>query len=275
MAMRRHHHCPGGALAPFVEVCWLDEHYQPASAAERILPTGTPELVIDLRGGSLRVADSRQPTNFRSFCGAVVCGPHTESFVIDTARPAALLGCHFRPGGAYPFFALSAEALVNQHLALHELWGSFADDLVARLSVTTTAAAAFRILKQALLTQICYDTMLHPAVAFALRALQSGSHPPDIATITEQLGISGRHFSQLFRRQVGLTPKRFSRVRRFQAVLDQIHTADTIHWADLALACGYCDQAHFGHDFRAFAGLTPSAYRARQTDHRNHLALDR
>jgi 4a-hydroxytetrahydrobiopterin dehydratase len=114
----------------------------------------------------------------------------------------------------------------------------------------------------------------HPAVAYALRALQHGSHVPEIATITEQLGISARHFSQLFRRQVGLTPKRFSRVRRFQAVLEQIHTVKDVHWADLALTCGYCDQAHFGHDFRAFAGLTPSDYRARQTDHRNHLGLD-
>jgi AraC-like DNA-binding protein len=266
---------PGPPLASFVEVFWLHESYAPSSPAERILPTGTVELVINLRGGVLRVADGHQPQRFQSFRGAVVCGPHAASFVIDTSQPAALLGLHFKPGGAFPFFPVPPEELHNRHVALADLWGAAATELLEQLSAAPTASAAFRVVEQALLAQAVQPLALHPAVAFALHALQSGAHPPTIAAVTDQIGLSSRRFSRLFREQVGLTPKRFSRVQRFQSVLGHLQTARQVHWADVALACGYFDQAHFVHDFRAFSGFTPLQYLEQRTGQRNHLALGR
>ncbi len=266
---------PVAPLAPFVDVLWLHESYAPSSQAERILPTGTVELVIDLRGGVLRVADGHHPQHFQSFYGAVVCGPHAASFVIDTSAPAALLGLHFKPGGAFPFFPVPAEELHNQHVALSDLWGTAATDLIEHVSTAATPPAAFRVVEQVLLAQATRPLALHPAVAFALHALQSRAHPPTIAAITDQIGLSSRRFSRLFREQVGLTPKRFSRVQRFQSVLCHIQTAHQVHWADVALACGYFDQAHFVHDFRTFSGFTPLRYLEQRTGQRNHTALTR
>ena len=54
--------------------------------------------------------------------------------------------------------------------------------------------------------------------------------------------------------------KRFCRIRRFQKALGDIQVRRKIEWTDVAYANGYCDQAHLIHDFRAFSGLTPSAY---------------
>jgi len=71
---------------------------------------------------------------------------------------------------------------------------------------------------------------------------------------------------------VGLTPKLFSRIRRFQKVLAGVEDASEVDWARVALSCGYFDQAHFIHDFRAFAGVNPSTY-LRYRTHRNHVAV--
>ena len=78
---------------------------------------------------------------------------------------------------------------------------------------------------------------------------------------------------QLFTEEVGLTPKLFCRVRRFQEVLRLVAGPARVEWANVALACGYYDQAHFIHDFRAFCGLSPTAYLARRTEHLNHVPL--
>lgn len=101
--------------------------------------------------------------------------------------------------------------------------------------------------------------------------------PDSIAVTTERVGLSSRRFIELFRRQVGLTPKVFCRVRRFQQVLERVHREEVhrgdMEWAQVALACGYYDQSHFIHDFRSFSGLTPCEYRAAATPHLNHVPL--
>jgi AraC-like DNA-binding protein len=77
----------------------------------------------------------------------------------------------------------------------------------------------------------------------------------------------------LFQKEVGLTPKLFCRVRRFQRVLRCIQKGLAFDWTQIALECGYYDQAHFIHDFHAFSGINPSAYLAAHTAHLNHVPL--
>jgi AraC-like DNA-binding protein len=68
-----------------------------------------------------------------------------------------------------------------------------------------------------------------------------------------------------------MTPKLYCRVRRFQAALSLMARQADVDWAQVALACGYFDQAHFNRDFRAFAGVTPTAYLLQRGEHPNHL----
>ena len=77
----------------------------------------------------------------------------------------------------------------------------------------------------------------------------------------------------MFFDEVGLTPKQFFRVRRFQEVLALIEKRQQIEWANIALTCGYFDQSHFNHDFRAFSGLNPGTYLTHRSEHRNHVPL--
>jgi len=72
---------------------------------------------------------------------------------------------------------------------------------------------------------------------------------------------------------IGLTPKVFCRLLRFQEALRLIENGQWISWTDLALDRGYFDHAHFIHDFQAFSGLTPQAYLAQRSPYRNHVPL--
>ena len=73
-------------------------------------------------------------------------------------------------------------------------------------------------------------------------------------------GVSSTHLAQRFKELIGVTPKRLARNYRFAATVLSINPAEPIDWADLAGSAGYFDQAHFGHEFRAFTGLTPTRY---------------
>lgn len=264
---------PQPPLSEFVAVLWLSEGDAPAHARERLLPTGTVEVVINLGDDEMRVYDWQDQTRFQSFQGTLLCGPHSECFVIDTAQQGAIIGVAFKPGGAHPFFKTPAAELHNTHVSLDTLWGNAAGDLREQLLAACAPAARFRLLEQTLLAQAARPLTHHPAVAVALAEFRGGSTPRPIGDVTEQVGLSRRHFIQLFRQEVGLTPKLFGRLQRFQTALRCLGSGQAVDWADLALGCGYFDQAHFIHDFQAFAGLSPTAYLSRRSEHLNHLPL--
>ena len=182
------------------------------------------------------------------------------------------MGVHFRPGGAFPFFDVPASELADQSVPLDALWGSAASELRERLLATPTPEAKFRVLEACLLEQLAKPLERHPAVSFGIQQLRQ-SQQQSVAQVVDKAGFSQRRFIQLFDEQVGLTPKRFCRVSRFQRVVQIAHGADEIDWADLALDCGYYDQAHFIHDFQSFAGITPTTYLLQRTQHLNHVPL--
>jgi AraC-like DNA-binding protein len=71
-----------------------------------------------------------------------------------------------------------------------------------------------------------------------------------------------------------MTPKRYSRLRRFQHVLAMAgRRAEKPDWAQIAAAGGYADQAHLTHEFKAFSGITPGAYRPVAPDRQSHVAI--
>jgi AraC-like DNA-binding protein len=130
----------------------------------------------------------------------------------------------------------------------------------------------FRTAEQFLLRQFVRPLALHTAVNSARKGF-SIHFDVSMASVANNIGLSQRRFIELFRRQIGLTPKAFCRVQRFQRVLNRVHRARDIDWIQVALNCGYYDQAHFIHDFRELSGMTPTQYVTRVTEHQNHVSV--
>ena len=258
IVMRR----PAPPLAAFVESLWHFAGGQFAHSRERILPSGKPQLLINLDEDELR---SWHGPRLHRTRGAALAGLFTRHFTIDTAEQRAIVGVSFHPGGAFPFFAVPADAVSEQHVELHNLWGRDGALLRERLLELPTPHARLQLLEKLLLRLAVRPLHFDPALAFALDALEGGAA---ISSLVTRLGTTPRRFIREFSQAVGLTPKRWQRVRRFQRVLGAVGT----DWAQVALECGYFDQAHLIHDFHAFSGISPSGYRPAASG-RNHVPL--
>lgn len=264
---------PGPPLSGFIEQFWEFEGEPVTHRRERLLPDGSMELVINLREDELCVYDG-EGSGVERHSGAIVCGARYESMIIDTASQASVLGVHFRPGGAFPFLGLPADELCNTTLSLGDLWGSEAGRTRERLLEAGTNGLRFRILEDILLASAKAPLRRHGAVAWALGEFQLPGCSRPVSEVADATGFSSRRFIELFGQEVGLTPKRYCRVRRFQEAVRRIAREGEPPGADLAVSCGYYDQAHFIHDFRAFCGLTPGEYFARRPQrHPNHVPL--
>ena len=251
---------PKPPLAKFVDNFWLYEGYAADHTSERILPTGTLELAFNLRQNELLFYDVDHPENCSQFSGAVVSGAHGRSFVVHPAEATCLIGVHFKPGGAFPFLGLSAGDLADTHVDLETIAGPSAGFLRERLCEATTPAVRFELLEQALLSRLSQGVEHHYAVPAALEMFATNHGGPVVREAAKYLGLSQRRFIQVFKAQVGVTPKLFSRIQRFQQTRTFIQQNPSPNWAELACDSGYFDQSHLIREFIEFSGLTPTDY---------------
>jgi AraC-like DNA-binding protein len=167
---------------------------------------------------------------------------------------------------------MPAVELQNQHVALGDLWGARAGELREQVQAAVTPQCKVKVLERFLTAQAFKPLLRNPAVCFAVHEFQR-AEAPAVGAVTGQIGMSSRRFIHLFSQEVGLAPKLFSRVQRFQQVLQIVQRRSDVDWIEIALSCGYFDQAHFIHDFKEFSGINPTAYLAAKTEHLNHVPM--
>jgi AraC-like DNA-binding protein len=259
---------PHPLLRDSIEMLWYWEGYHPPHPKERILPGGMMELTINLCDRPFRL-DYPRTGSAQQITGPIAAGPRSEHFVIDTKEPASILAAWFKPGGALRFFGVSAAEIHNLHVPLDILWGRASHELYEKLLQAQSLRERFFILETALCQRLFRGPQQHGAVDYALTVFQKphGS----IADVVERTALSPTRFIQVFREEVGMTPKRFCRVQRFQKALRIMAEKPGSSQVEVALACGYYDQAHFINEFRAFAGITPAEFRPQSREHTSNL----
>jgi AraC-like DNA-binding protein len=254
-------HQPAWPLALHVEKLWYCDGFQAAHRRERVLPNGRFQIVIDLREG----LSAAQP---------LVAGMQSQFAVIDTHGIQSMMGILFWPGGTWAVLDPPAEEFFNRTVPLELVWGSAVNELRERLQAAAGPAEKFRVLETALQRRMENQRKLHGAVRYALGEFQKAPHIRSVLDVTAEAGLSRRRFAQLFREQVGLTPKLYCRILRFQQVVGRISLGQKVDWAGVARAGGYCDQSHLAHEFRAFSGISPGSYAPHAQGWANHIALD-
>jgi AraC-like DNA-binding protein len=254
------------ALRTWIESIWAAEVAQ--SRREHAIPAGAMHLAIRVAGPALRLYADECDRRGREVDRAVVAGAHSRYYV-KQAAPGRTIGAQLKPGATRALFGVSAAQLAQRHVPLRSFWGEATGRLQGRLAGAVAPEDQLDFMEQAMLRQLRPIRALHPPVANALEKLDAGEN---IGAALVETDCSHRHFIALFRDATGLAPKRYARIRRFRRVLAEASGND-IAWCALAQAHGYCDQAHLGHDFREFTGLSPCTWRRAQRQDPHHLPV--
>ena len=266
-----HHRVPAPPLDAFVGSIWLFRDGPRPHALERVLPTGAAQLIVNLKEDRTRLYDPERPDRYASTAGTILAGVQSRYQIIDTSDQEYVAGVAFRPGGTAAFLRTPAHETRDAVTPLEGLWGQqrtaeLREQLLERNDPDAQLDAIESTLRERL-----QPTAVHPAIAFALAAFNRVPPTTNIGAVTQAIGMSAKGFIERFKAQVGVSPKRYCRIRRFQRAVTRAHRGQEVDWAQVALDCGYYDQAHFIHDFRAFAGLTPTAYQVCRTGFQNHV----
>jgi AraC-like DNA-binding protein len=236
--MRYQEFAPSEHLKPFVECFWT---HQPGSAVVDypVLPDGCVDIVYS-------------PGTDREL---QVVGAMTSARKFSLVPGQIGFGVRFRPAMSQAFLPLPGLNITDQSIDLSEIWGADARRLVGQVSEAQSPAHCIHL----------FETRLHnPGDITVVQRLcttivaQAGQIRID--DLAFQAGLSARQLRRLFLDQVGLSPKHFCRVIRFRNSLSRLPQAGWTEWAQVALDCGYYDQAHFIHEFREFSGYTPGDF---------------
>lgn len=263
---------PSAPLSPFIEFFFYYEGYHATHLMDKLLPDGSMDLLIDLTDTPKKLFNDETGQSYSTLKKSWISGMKTEFILIDSSV-THIMGVHFRPGGAYPFMKGPVDELNNLTIELDTIWGHDATTLREAILDEPMIEKKFHLLETFLLQKGKNRLDSHALVQYSVREL---SHAPQMWTIRQlsnRTGVTQKHLINLFKKYVGLTPKMFSRVNKFQKVIQLIQEGQKIDWAMLAYECGYFDQAHFIKEFRSFSGINPVSYLEKRGPFLNYLPI--
>jgi AraC-like DNA-binding protein len=266
---------PAPPLDRYVECFWWSHRDESQHPSEYMLPSGAAQLLFALHEKPILCRPSGSGPAM-VWSGSIVHGPQSSYYMAGPKPKGGCVGVSFRPGGAGAVLGVSMAELADRHVALNVIWGARGVDLHDRLMSAATPKEMFQILDQNLSARIHRPLLIHPAIARALASRdEHGAFPARVADVQRAAGFSPRHFIALFRSAVGLNPKLYYRIRRFNSAVRSMAAGDRQGLGDLAAAAGYSDQAHLTREIREFAGVAPTEYRPSGADRPLHILAAR
>lgn len=253
---------PHPALRPFVTAYWGYIERFTTHVRRRELPSSDVVLILSF-GPELWLKDARDPGTLQAHT-SFVAGLTEASVVTEMDGRSHGMQINFTPLGAHMLLDIPMWTIANRVVALEEVVGGRAGELLERLYETNAWAGRFDILDAVLLARLARARPPAPSVAWAWRRLTSSEGRISVQALTTEIGCSRRHLVSRFREQIGLTPKLAARVLRFQRAARVLERRNGDRLLDVARDCGYYDQAHFNRDFKHFSGSTPTEFVARQ-----------
>ena len=230
---------------------------------ERILPGISSQLLINLHENELRHWE--KPGQLRRAIGPLgVQGILTEPILIDTEQKQNLCGVVFTSFGLSAFCETDAIRFTDTIVDASELWGSAAIKLRNRLLKETDQAQMCRTVEQFLVDRLLARPGSCDILLEILSLLKQGVN---VGEVRSRTGLSQRRIHALFDEHIGVRPKTFERIYRFNSVLIALPKSEPL--TDLAISHGYSDQAHLTRDFRRFSGNSPTKHRTVPNENRH------
>ncbi|MGD9903050.1 MAG: DUF6597 domain-containing transcriptional factor [Vicinamibacterales bacterium] len=255
--MRYQEHPPPPAVAAHVACLWTLTGTAPRPAFALILPDGRPELVVH-RGDRFRQRPAVGPSRLQP--RRLVVGQMTHGVAIAPGRRVESLGIRFTPAGLAPLCPFPQAQLVDRLADVVDVAAPLLQQLAAAAADAPTLGAAVAALRQVLPAVFAAGRPVDPRVVAAVDRVAADGGTLSMAVLARSTGTSVRWLERHFLASVGVSPKRLARLVRFRRVVAALDADRHRAGVDVALDHGYCDQAHFIAEFRAFAGDAPKRF---------------
>jgi len=247
---------PALPLARYVRCFWvLRQSSNSNPDPERIVPDGCCEIIVNR-------ADPFHQLHLNGLVESqpriMLVGQMAHHMLVAPSGVTDLLGIRFQPGGLHSLLGVPVHEMNERRVELSAIDESLSKRLADAVAVDAEVDIVH--VQHVLMGMFRKAEKPFSVAEESVRHIDRSNGRIAIADLGKRLNVTPRHLERRFRREVGLTPKRFARIVRFSQVVHSCQNSGAPDWAELSLACGYYDHAHLIRDFRMFSGQTPSAF---------------
>lgn len=263
---------PCAALSKQVKTYWsLDCTAEEANGRERIFPDGCIEIIFN-HGDRFRKYDSE--TDFHIQPPAFIHGQLKTYFELEPTGSVGIFSARLHPAGLQPFIDFDVDTFTGSTLTITDVWGEDGAKLEQVILTCADNNQRIAVLEKFLLEKRDTLKVDNAPVEVSVDAIIESVGTIPIESVAGKLGISKRQLERKFTAAVGISPKLFARITRFQNVLHLIENKEFKSFTATAYDGGFYDQAHFIKDFRDFTGLNPKQYFAENLEMVKHFTFD-
>ncbi len=240
---------PGEHLRPYISCYWTMT--SPVELREpilhRVIPDGCVDIIFDLH------ARSHGET-------AVIVGTMTKPIFAELKGRVNYLAVRFLPGGFLHFFEDPVCHIVDRIIPLEMVSGIRERELTERLAAESDVEGRIRLIEGYFERLLMKSNRSDPVVRGALDNILRHKGNVEVSRLSEDANSSQRQLHRKFKKWVGVGPKSFCRIIRFQNILRMLPLCSNRNLLSVALDGGYYDQSHFIHEFNSYYGLNPSEF---------------
>lgn len=231
------------------------------------LPTTTAQIIVNLDADTLTTQRPGQSEDRVLTAGPVGISPIASTPVLlDRREQRQTAGIVLRPEAVGAVAGIPAREL-GLLVGLDELWGPATERIAEAAVCASSGNEALDRIEAELLAAFSGRIRADGMSRVAIERLRRGM---PVARVADAIGLSHSALTRRFRAAVGMTPKQYQRLLRFEHAIG-LATGDDGDWASISVRSGYHDQAHFTHDFHELTGLTPTQWRRKSRSNPFHL----
>ena len=266
-------HIPSPPLNHFIESFVYYKDHNPLHSVERFLPDGNVYVVIDLTDYPKFIYDNNTLKEIQSCRNIWFSGIRNNYITIPSGRDSEMFIINFHKGKAYPFVEMPMNELTDYVVDGELVMSNEILNMRETLLALSSPKQKFIYAEQYLSRAFARKLQLNPFIDYSVNLILQSPQQLSITYLSEKVGFSQKHFIKIFKEHVGVTPKTFLRIIRFQKALREIEANRTAKWTSIAHESGYYDQAHFINDFKEFSGFTPYQFLNMKSSFTNYVAV--
>lgn len=263
-------------LEQYIESVFYFKHFMPDHSKERVVPTGHIFLIFELDNKPRNTFDNETLEPQQTYTKVWVSAMHRNYITISAHEDSEMLVVQFKPFGGYPFLHRPCAELSEQVLPGESVFGDSILDLREQLYNETDFQDKFNVIEQWLSDRFDSD-LTPPTELLDLLAKLQAEPAVKYQQVIDSYPNTQKTLIDQFKKYVGLTPKHYQRILRFNDILQRIQQQQDISWSEVASQCGFSDQSHFIKEFKHFSGFNPQKFIDEQLnmDEPNFFPLDR